>query len=322
MAARLLSGGRHPRGCCGCGLGDRPAVAPGALTSSLPAQPGPSRTSHAPRGGSFPSFCLAGLSTWGPASQHAPSASPASDSAVKHHGPLLQEASPEAGTTLSIHGDRAAAERGSTTPHLTDRGEAQRGGHLPGSGGGLGKREGLGEQTPVRARARVIPVQGPVPTVLSPDGAGRVTRPSQRPQPPEHPRSSSGSSMLTSQVRKQRPGSQGGWSEASPRGSERVAEPGWSPGLPGPSQRPSCGSYGRPACGRTWALPGPSWAFLGSRRAVQQSRNPPSGALGAGAFVLYLRTGACEPISRVTRGNVCLPEVAAGAIWSPVLRKH
>lgn len=101
-----------------------------------------------------------------------------------------------------------------------------------------------------------------------------------------------------------------------------MAEPGWSPGLPGPSQRPSCGSYGRPACGRTWALPGPSWAFLGSLRAVQQSRNPPSGALGAGAFVLYLRTGACEPISRVTRGNVCLPEVAAGAIWSPVLRKH
>lgn len=279
MAARLLSGGRHPRGCCGCGLGDRPAVAPGALTSSLPAQPGPSHTSHAPRGGSFPSFCLAGLSTWGPASQHAPSASPASNSAsaVKHHGPLLQEASPEAGTTLSIHGDRAAAEGGSTTPHLTDGGETQRGRHLPGSGGGLGKREGLGERTPVRARARVIPVQGPVPTVLSPDGAGRVTRPSQRPQPPEHPRSSSGSSMLTSQVRKQRPGSQGA-GPRPPHGAPSAwqSRAGAQACLDRASALPVAATAGQlvAAPGPYRGLPGPSWAPSepSSRAGIRQAR--------------------------------------------------
>lgn len=82
-----------------------------------------------------------------------------------------------------------------------------------------------------------------------------------------------------------------------------------------------------PASTFLWQLwPASSWphlgltlAFLGSLRALQQSRNPPSGTLGTGAFVLYLRAGACEQISRVTRGNVWLPGVAVGAICSPVL---
>lgn len=98
---------------------------PPALTSTLaappsgPPHPPPTRcTGHTtPRGGSFPSFCLAILSAWGARRSTRTSLALTSYSAAKpqHHGPLLQEASPEAGTSPG-----AAAEGGSTTPHLTE----------------------------------------------------------------------------------------------------------------------------------------------------------------------------------------------------------
>lgn len=99
---------------------------PPALTSTLAAPPSgpPPRspptccTGHTtPRGGSFLSFCLAILSAWGARRSTRTSLAPTSYSAAKpqHHGPLLQEASPEAGTSPG-----AAAEGSSTTPHLTE----------------------------------------------------------------------------------------------------------------------------------------------------------------------------------------------------------
>lgn len=160
----------------------------------------------------------------------------------------------------------------------------------------------------------MIPAEGPGSAVLSPDGAGRVARPAETPAP-KHPQSGSGSSVPFPQARKHRPGSQ----EAGPRrptGLQGCDRAGLEP-------RPA---WTRPAPFLWQLWPASSWphlgltlAFLGSLRTLQQSRNPPSGTLGTGAFVLYLRAGACEQISRVTRGNVWLPGVAVGAICSPVL---
>lgn len=136
---------------------------PPALTSTLAAPPSGVPPLHPPppaapatpphEGALFPAFALRFSPPGGPAGQHAPlwpppptrqqslsTTGPSSRKPPLRQGPPLGQQLREAQRHPTLQKGWGGVGR-----------EAREAGHLPGSGGGLGKPEGQGEQTPVRA---------------------------------------------------------------------------------------------------------------------------------------------------------------------------